>query len=200
MLDTLANLKSYMGIASDDTTYDTEITYIGNAVSQQFDTYTNRILEAADYSLEIDGNGLDHLYLPHYPINEITSIHIDTDRVFGDSSLVDSSNYVYYNDGLIALTSTSIWWGRFPAERQCVKVVCNLGYIASGDDFNLPYDLQKAFRDQVKYLYQKWLKNEEGKTSYSTIGNSVSLVENTDILKISKATLDKYVSRYHGSL
>jgi len=208
MLVTLADTKSYLNIASDDTTYDDIITGIINSVSKQFDVYTDRTLEASDYTLQIDGNGLEHIFLQNYPINSITSIHIDTDRVFGDDTAIDSANYVYYSDsGEIALVSNSWWGGIFPRERQCIKIVCNLGYTVSDSVVDevtipatIPYDLVKACKDQVKYLYRKWQNNEEGTASYSTINNSISLVENTAIIKLVSQTLDKYVSRYHGCI
>ena len=86
MLVTLADMKAYLNIESSDTAYDDIITDMINAVGAQFDNYTNRTLEADDYTLQIDGSGLDHIFLPDYPINSITSLHIDTDRVFGDDA------------------------------------------------------------------------------------------------------------------
>ena len=202
MLVTLADMKAYLNIESSDTAYDDIITDMINAVGAQFDNYTNRTLEADDYTLQIDGSGLDHIFLPDYPINSITSLHIDTDRVFGDDAEISTSNYVKYDaSGKITLVSNSWWCGKFPAEAQCVKIVYNAGYITTaGDTYNLPADIYKACKDQVKYLYRKWQNSEEGLSSYSTVNNAVTLVENTALIKLVTQTLDRYVSRYHGCL
>ena len=202
MLVTSVIMKSYLSIESSDTTYDDIIFGMMNAVTDIFDNYCNRTFEADDYTLYLDGNGTDSLYLPNYPINEITSIYVDTDRNFNADTELTSDNYVTYEtEGIISLTNdatmlTSILAGKFPKTRQCVKIVANLGYASD----SVPYDLQKAYKDQVKWLFAKWKDNSEGIVSYSTINNSVNLVEATDILPMVKMTLDNYRNTYHGCL
>lgn len=209
MLTTLVEMKAYLGIDTSDTDNDTVLTDMINAVGSQFDKYTDRTLEATDYTLQIDGNGLEHIFLRNYPINTITSLHIDTDRTFGDLSEIDSDHYVKYDeDGEIALIDYAFGQGVFPLVRQCIKIVCNLGYTVEDTvveevttaTATLPADLKKAAQDQVKYLFRKYQNNEEGLSSYSTINNSVTLVENTALIKLVSNTLDKYVSRYHGCI
>ena len=200
MLITLADAKAYLGILTADTDNDDILTGMINAVGTQFDNYTDRELEASDYTIQIDGNGLDHIFLRNYPINEITSIHIDADRVFGDDSEITSDYYVKYdNDGEIALVSSSFWGGVLPKVRQSVKIVANLGYTVTAP-ITLPADIIKACKDQVKYLYRKWNNNEEGVSSYSATNSSITITEDTGLITMVKKVLDKYVSRYHGCL
>lgn len=201
MLVSLADMKVYLKIGSTDTEYDDMLTDMITATGSQFNNYCRRDFEVSDYTLYLDGNGLDHIFLRNYPINEVTSLHIDTDRNYTDDTEVTTDNYITYDvEGQIALIDYAFDQGIFPQVRQCVKLVCNLGYTTAVDGYDLPNDLWKAAKDQTKYAFRKWQNSEEGLASYSTVNNSISLIENTDILKMVKPTLDKYRNRYHGSI
>lgn len=201
MLVTLEDMKVYLKIAADDETYDDILTDMITATGKQFDNYCKRDFEVADYTLYLDGNGLDHIFLKNYPINEITSIHIDTDRNYTDDTEVTEDNYTTYDDeGQIALIDYAFDQGIFPKVRKCIKIVCNLGYTTDVTGYDLPDDLWKAAKDQTKYAFRKWQNSEEGKSSYSTVNNSISLIENTDIIKMIKPTLDRYRNRYYGNI
>jgi hypothetical protein len=192
MLTTVAACKTWIGIESTDTTYDDEIETILKSVGTQFDNYLNRKLEAAEYTLYLDGKGTYEIFTPVYPIVSITSIHDDPDRVYGNDSLL--TDYILYEDFGKIISPT---YGFYKGYKN-IKIIGTFGYTTSGVSITLPEDLKKAALDQVKFLFQKWKKNEEEIVSYSTINNSVNLIDNTEMLNLVKTTLDRYRNYYHG--
>lgn len=201
MLVTVADAKEYMGIGSADFTIpNTIIEGMINAVGDIFDNELNRTLESATFTMHLDGTGTQSIFVPAYPIVSITSINIDSDRVFGSDTLVSSGDYVVYNSrGEITMVKSTypVRYNYFPIGKQNVKIVYVGGYSTTGT-VTLPHDLQKAAKDQVKFLFKKWQSGEEGLTSYSSLNSNVNLVEATDILPMVSRVLDKYRNYYHG--
>lgn len=201
MLVSLSDMKSYLGITSSDTTNDTIIEDMILACGTMFDNELNRTLESATYTLYIDGTGTTSIFVPCYPISSITSIYIDNDRVFGSDTLVSSGDYIFYeNTGEIAMYKSEypVRYNYFPVGKQNVKVTYVGGYLTSGTNITLPYDLIKATKDQVKFMFKKWQTGTEGISSYSTLNNNQTLVESTDILPMVSRVLDKYRNYYHA--
>jgi hypothetical protein len=201
VLITVASAKTYLGIAAADTTYDDIIEDMILAVGDIFDNELNRKLQSATYTVYMDGTGTQSIFVPSYPITSITSINIDADRVFGSGTLVSSSDYVFYETtGEIRMFKSEypVRYNYFPSGSQNIKVVYVGGYLTSGTTITLPYDLIKAAKDQVKFLFKKWQAGEEGLTSYSSLNSNVNLVEATDILPMVNRVLDKYRNYYHA--
>ena len=192
MLTTVAACKAWIGLESTDTVYDNEIETILKAVGDQFDNYLNRKLEAAEYTLYLDGDGKYEIYTPVYPIVSITSIHDDPERLYGSSTAI--TDYILYEDFGKIISPT---YGFYRGYKN-IRVIGTFGYTTSGVSATLPDDIKKAALDQVKFLFRKWKKNEEEIVSYSTVNNSVNLIEATDILPMVKFAIDKYRNHYHG--
>lgn len=76
MLITLQQIKDYLKIT--DNTSDALLTSAIKQAGDFIESYTERKLEAIDYTLRIDGNGQDELVLPHYPVNSLTSLSYNT--------------------------------------------------------------------------------------------------------------------------
>lgn len=106
------------------------------------DTYTNRKLAAADYTLQLDGPGRQVLQLPQWPINSVTSVHQDATRAFGAATEV--TDYVQYDD--IGHLWRQTGWSE---GRATIQVVCNLGYST------VPADLENAVIELVSYYYER---------------------------------------------
>ena len=201
MLISLTDAKAYLNIAATDTTFDDIIEDMINACGAMFDNELNRKLESATHTLYIDGSGMKSIFVPAYPISSITSIYIDADRNFGSDTLVSSGDYVFYADtGEIAMFKSEypVRYNYFPEGKQNIKVTYVGGYLTSGTNITLPYDLIKATKDQVKFMFKKWQDGTEGVSSYSTLNNNQTLVESTDILPMVSRVLDKYRNPYHA--
>lgn len=144
---TWAEYKTMFGI-SDDDEQDKYQTLI-NQASSRIEQFCNRNLKAADYSttaaLILDGSGTDTLIVPHFPVNSISKLYIDTGRTFAATSEVSSDEYVLYaKSGLITLYSDI-----FPAYPACVKLECNAGYAATDADWQI---IQSACYELVRWM------------------------------------------------
>ena len=87
-LTTLADVKTWCGIASGTTEYDTLLEGFIDSVSWQFNKFTDRLLKARDITGYYTGDNSNCLMLPEWPVNSITSIHVDSDRDYGDDTEV----------------------------------------------------------------------------------------------------------------
>jgi hypothetical protein len=84
------------------------------------------------------GDGATGYFLTNeWPINSVTSLHDDTDRNYTSGYLIDTDDYVWYEDGLVRLDS-----GVFNGGQKNIKIIYTAGY-----GF-VPSDLE--------YLATKW--------------------------------------------
>jgi hypothetical protein len=139
--------KTMFGITDNDEQdrYQTLI----NQGSSRIEQFCKRSLKATAYTggtaLILDGTGRETLISPHYPVNAITGLYIDTDRAFGAASLLDSSDYTFYaKTGFIRLFSRC-----FPDMPATVKLECNAGYAASSPEWQI---IQGACFELVKWM------------------------------------------------
>ena len=146
-LVTWAEYKTMFEI-SDDVEQDRYQTFI-NQGSSRIEQYCRRSLKATAYTaataLILDGSGSESLVSPHYPVNSITGLYIDTYRVFGSDTLVDASEYSFYpRSGIIRLFSRC-----FPDMPAIVKLECNAGYATTSPEWQI---IQGACFELVKWM------------------------------------------------
>lgn len=186
-MDTTNNLvsfnavKAYVG-AENTNDYDEILEQLIDSISWKFNSYTNRKLKARDLTEYYNGKGKTTLYLKEYPVNstnETIEIYVDSDRGYGADKKIDSDTIIIDTDaGKITLEEDS-----FVDYPQGTKVVYNAGYST------IPYDLAEACRKQIKYEFNKWKDNREGKNTVNidagaiTFDNDALLSEVEDVLK-----------------
>ena len=186
-LTTLIEAKAWLAVKlAPDTTYDTVIEKLIDSVSWQFNSFTNRLLKGRTITGYYEGNGSNTFMAPEYPINSITSINIDSDREYGTDSLIDSDTYTFDSQGFIVLDSNT-----FSTSRQANKIVYDVGYTT------IPYNLNVAALDQIKFLFRRHLNNQEGISTESTINGSVTVTEVGEMLTSSLEILKRYRRRDH---
>jgi len=83
-LTTLANVKEYLDIESDDTTFDLLLERLITASSMQIASYCNCDFTTQDFSESYDGTASDILFLNHTPIVAVSSLSIDDEAVAAD--------------------------------------------------------------------------------------------------------------------
>ncbi|MBI4831799.1 MAG: phage head-tail connector protein [Candidatus Lindowbacteria bacterium] len=83
-LTTLQDVKEYLDIGADETTFDSLLGRLITASSRQIEAYCNRIFEIKSYSECYDGNASDILFLSNTPIVTVTSLAIDGEAVEAD--------------------------------------------------------------------------------------------------------------------
>ncbi|MDZ7355746.1 MAG: hypothetical protein ONB55_21715 [candidate division KSB1 bacterium] len=118
-LVTLEQVKAWMN-AENTTENDGFYRHLQNGVSQLIEKYCARPFVTQHYMVYYDTNGDNTLILNHFPIyrNGVSfSLWIDYERVFGNSTLIDSSEYhLSEESGMILLYERT-----FPVGKRMVK-------------------------------------------------------------------------------
>lgn len=204
---TLNDVKSYLSTTSTD--HDARFNDIINAVSGMINTYTNRKLKARYYSSSgtgggdpeyRDGHGGNALYMRQYPINTLSTdiiIIIDRDRNYTDTDdQVGSTDIIIYADEGKIVIDNDI----FDPGEKSVKISYNAGFTittssAASTDGSIPYDLQYAAKEYVRFLWKREKGDMVGIRSESVEG--ASIVYETDMPWSVKKILDIY-RKPHG--
>jgi hypothetical protein len=133
-----SDIKSALNIT--DTTHDTWLDTQIAREQKEAEKYCHYAFNRATYTEYHDGDGSSIIMLKNLPIESITSIHDDPDRVYDSEHLIDSTDYVLYSgsgkvqlDGLI----TTIGLNN-------IKVIYVAGYGAGAGQTTPPEDIKKA--------------------------------------------------------
>jgi hypothetical protein len=121
-----------------DDSRQTEAERLITVASQRAEDYTRRILAAADATKYYHGNDQVLLMLDQWPVNSITSVHIDQDMDWEDGDEV--TDYKIRSE--IGALYRSAYW---PAGRLNIKVVGNFGFET------VPADLEESIIQLVGY-------------------------------------------------
>ena len=149
---TLAKVRAHLGLKSGDT--DAVLRTLITAASAWMKTYLNRAILEATYTQTFDGNNQRKLFLPEYPVTQVTSVAIGT-RVLESSEWVLSGNSVALLNG-----------ARFPAEYGNVQVVWNAGYPS------VPADLDQACIEMVAWRFKE--RSRIGQSSVNVNGEQIT--------------------------
>lgn len=117
-----------------------------NAASETFERETQRTFAAASHSWWTNGNGRHHLFLPNYPVSEVSSLAIDGTSI--PESLSDASTGLCSDGWYLEDDCLSLLGYRFNRGRRNVLVVYAGGYET------IPEDIQQAVISLTAYWYQ----------------------------------------------
>src|SRR5262245_20478172 len=92
-LDTLANVKTRLGIST--SADDTLLTALMNSADKWVPNYCGREFGGGTYT-EYHPGGSEFVHLKNFPIQTVTSVHVDSAYVFGAGTLVASTAYVVH--------------------------------------------------------------------------------------------------------
>ncbi len=173
----LTELKPRIGIASDDTAHDTDLTTLLTNISGWLDHFCGRVFlyTAADITELFDGDGWD-LRVVHFPITSLVSIKEDGDHVFGTvTALTERSDFlVRYARGIIVRQPSGARW---LSGEHTVQVVYRCGYndpaaaAVPGVSY-VPPHVQEACLQQAVDLWNR--KGEPGYKVVFAAGPNVS--------------------------
>lgn len=131
-------------------------TYSGGIIQTVLDgvdafvkNYCHRNFESIEYTEYFDGDGEKNLYLPRYPISDV-SLYIGDDDDIEEADLVDADDYIVYEYGRLYKSSG------FTSGHKNIKVIYTAGF--SADD--MPKDLKLACKILIQVIYDK--RDEEG--------------------------------------
>lgn len=182
----LATVKSYCGIP--DSSHDTTLELIIDAVSEAFNASTNRVLAKATYTnLYLDGGGEYDLLLPNYPVVSVTSLY-ENDVLLTEGLTYD---YLLYSDeGRVHRRG-----GTWPKSDKIVKVTYVAGYVCIagvGETENIPAELKLAALIQIAYEWQKQKGSSWGETARSFPDGSTTYINRKEFLPEVAQVLSRY--------
>lgn len=180
----LIDLKTYLGIKTNDD--DELLEDICNRATSVFEMFCNRKFKycsAAGVAQEITEyhNGVgQQIFLNYYPIISVTSIHDDSDRVFGASTLVAATDYIVHSDvGIIEMEVSEFMGGS-----RGTKVVYKGGY-----QTDVPYDIVNAVMEIGGLLFKE--RDHLGFQSKQFSDGSVALFSDK-LSQWTRAVIDRY--------
>tara|TARA_R100000664_G_C2759128_1_gene148593 strand:+ start:3379 stop:3999 length:621 start_codon:yes stop_codon:yes gene_type:complete len=169
-------------------------------VSARVSDYCDRKFEQESGRVEYPVGGTNILQMKLFPITSIASIHEDSERAFGASTLVDSSEYYSAGDakerGLIIREAswkrelTGSYHNTWLPGIDIIKVTYTGGYAVSSGVTGVPNDLQRVIAQQCAYLYNR--RNALGINSVSGGEGSQSFTGDYEFLPEVKRGLQKY--------
>jgi len=182
-LTTLANVKEYLDIESDDSSYDSLLTRLITASSRQVETYCNRLLDTQDHSETYDGSASDILFLKNNPIVSVGSLAIDDESVEADEFKV-------YDDYLRLVS------GLFTVGKLNVAVEYSAGYYDPQSE-SPPSDVEDACIQLVAFKFS--LRGAEG-LDERRVNQNIESFAGAAIPLSAAIILDKYRRPRHGAV
>lgn len=150
---TLANARTYLKIATSDTTQDSFIEFLINIVSSKIETYTRSKFALQTFTGEIyDGSGKQKQYVRNLPINSlansaISDVQYRTNPSSSWQDLETTLSYILIKQDMpfyIYLYSNV-----FPADCQNIKLNYKAGYT------NIPGEISQVCLEMVAEIYKQ---------------------------------------------
>lgn len=164
-LTTLSKVKSYLGIASGDTSDDGLLTMlIASADAKARDVMNGREIESASYTIQLDGSGTDELCLPQYPITAIAGVWQDDNLEFGDDAQLEpQEDFTHEPSAGILFMLQGVW----TKGRRNVKVQYTAGYAV------VPDDIEEATRMAVADSFTRAKQLASGQSQNELLAEDV---------------------------
>lgn len=195
-LTTLAKLKTFLGIPG--TTNDTLLEDCVDRTTALFEHETRRNLMARDYSYDsdsedydpdnanLDGSGVDHLVLPQYPVNSVTTIRIN-------ETAIDERSTVLATGWVLNKKAGVLWMIGYIYTRgiKNIEIAYNAGFATA------PEDLESACIEQAAWAFKQSTPGGAllGQASKSLADGSVQFTTR-DLLPRVRRVLDNYKKRF----
>ena len=176
LVDTEDELKPYLGIARNDNTKDDAINQVNNWVSTTIEGYLDRHLVTRGtlteyFTLE---NITSELLPRQWPLLTVTSIHEDTNRSYGSTTLltVNDDYIVHLNEGRITRVYSS-GSGRRSWIRgyRAIKLIYTAGYATTAD---VPEDVKFHTLKFAALVWREVQRKDQGTSSVSDDLGSVT--------------------------
>jgi uncharacterized phiE125 gp8 family phage protein len=187
-----ADVKSFLGIKSADTSQDAAIDALIPQAQAKAEEYCDRLFDYNATEVEyLDGDGTDIAQVKRYPVKAITGIYVDSLHVFGAGTQLSSSDILALDNlktgKLVLINGACFFEGQ-----QTVKVAYSGGYGTGGTA--VPESLKLAI---CKLVAADLL---QGRTSVNAQpGESISYTP-ASMRKSAYETLDQYINYAGGGL
>lgn len=169
-----------------------------NAASQMVSKYCNRLFIKDTYSEFYKGNGRQKLILRQYPVNQITSIKVDSAAFTAGTDYV-TSDQSYLDQGIVFRNLGWTWYGYLTglvgeptAPVDNIEVVYSAGYTLSLEaSKTLPWDLEDAVINIVANLHSQQQDRSVG-LNRLTEGKLTFIYDNSPLIQRYAYVLDAY--------
>jgi len=171
MLVSTGTVRTWLGVAANDTSPNAKIESLIYSVQDFVDSYTGRKLEAAVYRTNVeysylDGTGSYFLYVPQYPVSHVNQVNVDSDREWGSGTEIGTDDIYFYPSGKIISEG-----GYFLKGHRNILIDYNAGFapVVGGThnavvgSYPCPYDLSQTIVELVVKSFQ------EGITAIHTV-------------------------------
>ena len=195
---TLANLKAFIGMSATDTTYDTQLTLVLNAVEQSITTYLGYNPASAETTEYYSGNGTNAFALNRKPVANaaaVTAVYEDPNGYWGQASggypsntlLTQGVDYAVAVEGVsqagILVRLRTLWptqWSWLPNRLAanlgpvggCIKVTYTAGFTTYG-----PADVIEAAYAEAAARWASRLTGMGALTNESLDGYGIGLAQ-----------------------
>jgi len=135
-LTSLAHVREYLKKETADTADDTFIQDLVTRLSAEIEKKCGRTFIAGARTEYYKGNGMDRMVLKNWPVNSVTSIHIDEDRLWASDAAIDTDDITISDrvPGQVILNGDFFDFSYI----ENVRVIYNAGYAT------IPYDIEQA--------------------------------------------------------
>lgn len=178
-LISLSDVKTIMKL--DSTNSDDILNLLIFTTSSIIETYVDRQFLTRTYTNEIqDGDGTNIIITKQWPINTFTSLYVDSNRLFEDTALRDSTTYVVNSENGIIILDEEVYKGN-----GNIQLTYNAGFETT------PGDIQSIAFEIVLQKFQSYADRTVGFSSKSQrdVNFGMSL---GDILPDHKIILNRY--------
>lgn len=173
----LVKVKSMIGLTPEQTDDDALIENLIMQETKKVQTYTRRNLFYGSFTEYYDGNNGNAVFVNNFPIEAVTSLHDDVDRVFGSDDLVPADEYyVDLTKGIVRLINGLVFSEGFGN----IKIVYTGGFKV------IPKDLELACSQLVLADYM------EIKGGINVLEGESLTYKPANLRKEAYAVLDKY--------
>ena len=179
-LATVNEVKRFLGVIAGSSDDDDVIEEIINGNSTLFESYCNCKFTASDYTEYHSKKNYDSgkLFLKKTPINSVASIYEDSDRAFGESTLISSSDYGVVDELYVEYYDTS-----FSRGMNTIKITYNAGHST------IPSDISSACIMESSRLFKR--RKEIDISAKSLPDGSASMFTGSFLPQVTE-TLKKY--------
>lgn len=209
IIQSVATLTAFPGMSALTTAQAEALIHSASASIRKYTSRRLLIDAQADATVYVNGGGEKDLFVPEGPISAITTLKVDTDRVFGSGTEYDLDDIViaggnrgssHTDDGEdFPTTIHSLATSCFDIGFKNVQVIGRFGYNDAAGRYSIPEDLVQACAMLCKHYH---LHSDPSMTSQRTQTYSYQLGGPADYIggmpKAIAATLDPYkVMRVH---